>query len=96
MAIRALTAPGAKVIQFRIDPRTALDVFFALCAAQHAEETTRQQRLTVVGILPQLQRALVESGVVSAPVLHAFRQELLKKPAPPPLDDAIKSFLGQS
>jgi hypothetical protein len=94
MPITGWTRPGHRQIRFDLDPRTALDVLFALMASLHAEETTQQQRITVAGMLPQYKRALVSTGIVSMQLLTDFEKHLLSKPAPPPLDAVIRDLVG--
>jgi len=96
MPITGFKRPGARMIRFDLDPRTALDLLFALMASMHADETTQQQRITVAGMIPQYKRALVTTGVVSMQLLDDFEQHLLSKPAPPPLDAVIRQIASES
>jgi hypothetical protein len=93
MPITGLVGSGARAVQVRLDPRSALDVYFALAAAKCCEETTHQQRLTVAGLLAQFKRALVASGVVSQQLLDDYDRQLLSKPIPPPLDVTIRRLM---
>ncbi len=77
---------------FELDPRTALDVFFHLASSMHCEETTRASRIHVAALLPQLRRALVTTGVVKGETLDQLQAHIMRKPAPPPLDDLIDNM----
>lgn len=89
MSIGGVRRPGARLVVFELDPRTALDVFFHLASSMHCEETTRSSRIHVAGLLPQLRRALVDTGIVRGETLDELQQHLMRKPAPPPIDDVI-------
>lgn len=92
MPARGLLAPGVRLIRFDLDARTALDVYFALAASKHCEETTLQQRTVVAGLLPSLKRELVRLNVVSQRMLDDYDRHLLSKPCPPPLDAVIRGL----
>lgn len=94
MPVKGIRSPGVNVIRLNLEPRVALDVYFSLMASTHCEETTLQQRITVSGLAEQLKRALSESGFVARQVLDDYQKHLLGKPAPPPLDAAIKAYIG--
>ncbi len=55
----------------------------------HCEETTRASRIHVAALLPQLRRALVTTGIVRGETLDELQSHLMRKPAPPPIDDVI-------
>ncbi|MBZ5560156.1 MAG: hypothetical protein LAO77_23105 [Acidobacteriia bacterium] len=85
-------APGYRAVRFELDPRTALHVVFHLMASVQAEETTMASRMTVAGLIPQLQRAVAATGVISLETLQQFQRHLLAKPAARPLDDVIRQL----
>jgi hypothetical protein len=96
MGIEGFRRPGYRAVHFELDPRSALDVFFALVASQHAEETTTQIRTTVGALIPQFKRALAQTNVVSLQFLNDAERQILSKPAPKALDVVIGDFLGNS
>lgn len=93
MSISGLRVPGKRAVLFELDPHTALDVFFHLAASLHCEETTTASRIHVAGLLPQLRRALVNTGVVRGETLDALQAAIRSKPAPPAIDQAARSLL---
>lgn len=90
MPIQGLRRPGARGVFLQLDPRAALDLYFALAAAKYCEETTHQQRVTVAGLLPQFKRALVATNIVSQRLLDDYDRQMLARPIPPPLDVTIR------
>lgn len=92
MPITGHHVPGARAVRFELDPRTALDIWFALAASLQAEETTSVQRATVAGMLPQFKRAIVATGFVTAQFLEDYQRHLATKPAPPPLDVIVRKI----
>lgn len=94
MAIHGIKAPGARLVCFELDPRSALMVWFHLAASLHTEETTVASRIAIAGLLPALRRALVTTGYVGAPELDALHAHLMGKPAPEALDQALRAGLA--
>jgi hypothetical protein len=93
--IDQLRAPGVRAIRLDIELATALHVWFALHASMHAEDTTRETRLRVVGLLPQIQRLLVANGAINHATAEQFVKHMASKPAPPSLDDTIAALRAQ-
>jgi hypothetical protein len=91
MSITGIKAPGARLVCFELDPRTALDVWFHLAASLHTEETTVHSRIVVASLLPPLRRAIVTTGIASGEALDALHAHLMRKPAPDALDQAIRA-----
>ena len=92
MPITGVHAPGARLVIWQLDPRTALDLYFCLAAAKFCDETTVQQRLTAASVLPQFKRALVRTNIVSQRLLDDYDRQLASKPMAPPLDRIVESF----
>jgi hypothetical protein len=90
--ISGLTVPGRRSVCFELDPRSALDVWFHLQASLHSPATTRASRVHIAGLLPQLQRACVATGVVTDETCRQLIAALLADPAPPPIDDAVAAL----
>lgn len=86
MPVTGLKAPGSRAVRFDLDPRSAMEVWFCLCASLHCEETTTKQRALVAGLLPQFGRAIAATKFVDYETLLQFQRELAQKPAPAPLD----------
>lgn len=89
MSIKGLRVAGRRLVVFELDPRTALDVWFHLHASLHSQSTTRASRIAIAGMLPQLERAVVATGVIDAETCRQLVRVMLSEPAPPPLDDAV-------
>lgn len=96
MKVHGLALPGRRGVVFELDPKTALFVWFHLQSSMHGEITTRASRLIVAGLLPQLQRAVLATGVVSQAELDGVIRAIQANPAPPPIDDAVAPLLGRS
>jgi hypothetical protein len=92
--ITGVNAPGARLVCFELDPRTALMVWFHLAASLHAEETTTSSRISIAALLPGLKRAIVTTGFAGAAELDALHAHLMGKPAPEALDQAIRAGLA--
>ena len=92
MSIHGFRAAGRHAVVFELDPRTALDVFFHLACSMHCEETTDASRIHIAALLPSLRRALVVTGVVAGDTLDQLQHHLLRKPAPPSLDQQIRAM----
>jgi len=92
--IHGLALPGRKGVVFELDPKTALFVWFHLQGSMHSEVTTRASRIIVAGVLPQLQRAVLATGVVSAAELEGVIAAIQSKPAAPSLDDTVAALKG--
>lgn len=86
MGITPRVAPGHRKVRIDLDPRSAMDVWFALACSLHCDETTTKQRALVAGLLPQFGRAIAQTGFCSYELLLQLQRELAQKPAPPALD----------
>lgn len=86
MAITGLKAPGNRKVRLDLDPRSAMEIWFCLCASLYCDETTTNQRALVAGLLPQFGRAIAATHFVNYETLLQFQRELAQKPAPPSLD----------
>lgn len=96
MKIHGLSLPGRRGVVFELDPKTALFVWFHLQSSMHGEITTRASRMVVAGVLPQLQRAVLATGIVGQAELDGVIAAIQANPAPAPLDDAVAPLLGRT
>lgn len=94
MSIKGFRDPGRHCVVFELDPRTALDVFFHLACSMHGEETTVASRIHIAALLPSLRGALVRTGIVAGHTLDELQAHLMRKPAPPAIDQAIAALGG--
>jgi hypothetical protein len=94
MKIHELALPGRRGVVFELDAKTALFLWFHLQGSMHSDVTTRASRIIVAGVLPQLQRAVLATGVVSQAELDGVIRAIQSKPAAPSLDDAVASLKG--
>jgi hypothetical protein len=92
--IHGLQLPGRRGVVFELDPKTALFVWFHLQGSMQTDVTTRASRIIVAGVLPQLRRAVLQTGIVGADELDAVTRQLLSQPSKPTLDDAVASLRG--